>query len=279
MVLVRVAVDDRRLDLAADPAVRAERDAAAEVGAEELRVAADVAGPLDPRERLDPRAGGDRDRAVGRVEDGVRVDPGRLVDREPVGRADQRDAGRGAGCSGRPSPRRRSRGRGGRRSWRRGPRAGRSTRRRRRGIRRGPPGPRTSRRRRSARGRRRRPARPTRRRAWPSQSADPARAGERVRPLEAARAGPSGRWRRAPAPRASQSRSLTVVCGSRLRMDLGEHRPDQRPPPRRAGADPEGAGDLRPDRGRPQDQVEHRRGSGSAARARRRRGLRPGRVA
>ena len=31
----------------------------------------------------------DGDRAVGRVEDRVRVDPGRLVDREPVGRADQ----------------------------------------------------------------------------------------------------------------------------------------------------------------------------------------------
>ena len=48
VVLVDVAVDDRRLDLAADPAARAQRAAAAQVGAEELRVAADVAGPLDP---------------------------------------------------------------------------------------------------------------------------------------------------------------------------------------------------------------------------------------
>ena len=111
------------------------RHAAAEVGAEELGVAADVARALDPGERLDPRPGGDRDRAVGRVEDGVRIDPGRLVDRR-------------AGRPGRPAPavarwrlltadaslRRRSRGRGGRRSGRRCPRAARSTRRR-------PPGP------------------------------------------------------------------------------------------------------------------------------------------
>ena len=37
--------------------------------------------------------GADRDRAVGRVENGVRVDPGGLVDAQPVGRADQRERG------------------------------------------------------------------------------------------------------------------------------------------------------------------------------------------
>ena len=93
VVLVRVAVDDRRLDLAADPAVGAERHAAAEVGPEELGVAADVAGPLDPGERLNQAPASIGDRPVRRVEDGVRVDPRRLVDEEPVGRPDEGGAG------------------------------------------------------------------------------------------------------------------------------------------------------------------------------------------
>ena len=54
VILVRVAVNDRRLDLAADPAVRADRHPASEIGPEELGLTADRARPLDPRERLDP---------------------------------------------------------------------------------------------------------------------------------------------------------------------------------------------------------------------------------
>ena len=72
VILIGEAVDDRRLDLAADPAIRADRHPAPDVGAEKLGVAADEARTLDPGERLDPGAGGDRDRPVGRVENRIR---------------------------------------------------------------------------------------------------------------------------------------------------------------------------------------------------------------
>ena len=86
-------MDDRGLDLAADPAVRPDRHAAAEVGAKELRLAADRAGPFDPGERLDPDVGTENDRPVGRVEDRVRIDPRGLMDPEPIDRAHQGELG------------------------------------------------------------------------------------------------------------------------------------------------------------------------------------------
>ena len=93
MVLVGVPVDDAGLDLAADPAVGSDRHTAAEVGPEQLGIAADIAGALDPSERLHDHPGGDRDRPAGGIEDGVRVDPRRLVDEQPLGRADDGGGG------------------------------------------------------------------------------------------------------------------------------------------------------------------------------------------
>ena len=110
VVLVGVAVDDGMLDLAADAAVGAEGDAPAQVGPEELGIAADVAGPFHAGERLDDDPGGDGDRAAGGVEDGVRVDPGRLVDREAIGGADQGERREVAVARGPWPPRARSRG-------------------------------------------------------------------------------------------------------------------------------------------------------------------------
>ena len=98
VVFVRVAVDDRFLDLAADPAIGADRHAAAEVGAKELGILADEARPFDPRERLDDRAGGDGDRAVQGVEYGVRIDSRRFMDRQAIRRADDAPSPRDDGC-------------------------------------------------------------------------------------------------------------------------------------------------------------------------------------
>ena len=89
VVLVGEPLHDRGLDLAADPAIRSDRDGAADVGAEELGLGTDVAGPLDPGERLDPDIGADHDGPVRRVEDRVGIDPCGLVDPEQVGRAHQ----------------------------------------------------------------------------------------------------------------------------------------------------------------------------------------------
>ena len=88
VVLVGGPVDDAGLDLAADAAAGPERHAAAGVGAEQLGVAADGAGALDAGERQHDDAGGDGDRPAGGIEDGVGVDPRRVVEGEPVGGAD-----------------------------------------------------------------------------------------------------------------------------------------------------------------------------------------------
>ena len=58
MVLVGVAMDDRGLDLATDPAIGPDRHAAAQVRPEELRVGADRARAFDPRKWLHPDVGG-----------------------------------------------------------------------------------------------------------------------------------------------------------------------------------------------------------------------------
>ena len=89
MVLVGEAVDDGGLDLAADPAVGADRDRTPDVGPEELGLRPDVAGPLHPRERLNPDVGADHDGTGGRVEDRVRIDPRGVVNAKQVRRADQ----------------------------------------------------------------------------------------------------------------------------------------------------------------------------------------------
>ncbi len=93
MILVRVAVHDRRLDLAADAAVRPDRHRSPQVGAEKLRLGADRARTLDPRERLHPDVRSQRDRTIHRVEHRVRIDPRRLVNPQTIDGPHQRQLG------------------------------------------------------------------------------------------------------------------------------------------------------------------------------------------
>src|SRR5205823_3497730 len=76
-------------DLTADAAARPDRDAAAQVRTEELRVRADRARAFNPGERLNPDIGTEDDRAIGGVEDRVRVDSRAVMDAELVDRAHQ----------------------------------------------------------------------------------------------------------------------------------------------------------------------------------------------
>ena len=82
-------MNDRVLDLAADPAIRADRYRTPDVRPKELGLGADVAWALHPREWLDPDVGSDHDGAIRGVENGVGVDPRCLVDTKQVGRPHQ----------------------------------------------------------------------------------------------------------------------------------------------------------------------------------------------
>ena len=72
-------MNDRVLNLAADPAIRADRYRTPDVRPKELGLGPDVAWALYPGERLDPDVGSDHDRAIRRVENGVGVDARCLV--------------------------------------------------------------------------------------------------------------------------------------------------------------------------------------------------------
>src|SRR5437667_11664219 len=83
VVLVDVALQDRRLHLAPDAAMRANR-CAAYLGRENLGMRADVARPFQAGEGLDDGMLGDDDRAVRRVDDDVRLERGRRVHAQPL---------------------------------------------------------------------------------------------------------------------------------------------------------------------------------------------------
>src|SRR5271157_5548907 len=89
VILVGETMNDRVLDLAADPAIRADRYRAPDVRPKELGLGADVAWALHPGEWLDPDVGSDHDGAVRRVENGVGVDTRCLVHTQQVGRPHQ----------------------------------------------------------------------------------------------------------------------------------------------------------------------------------------------
>ena len=214
MILVGITMHDRRLDLAADPAVRPDRDAAPQVGAEKLRVGADRARAFDPSERLHPDVRPQHDRTVHRVENRVGIDPRGLVNPEPIDGAHQGQLRQVPVAHARPCPPPRNRGADGRHSSRPGPTGDRSTRRRLRGRRAW-----TS----SARTTSRRPAaRATTASSGPTHASAgcpshrPTHGPNTIGQLESDRRHPAavGHDHR---PRASQSRSLTTMCGTRCR--------------------------------------------------------------
>src|SRR5271157_1365457 len=86
VILVGETMNDRVLDLAADPAIRADRYRAPYVRPKELGLGADVAWALYPGEWLDPHVGFDHDGAIRRVENGVGVNARCLVHTKQVGR-------------------------------------------------------------------------------------------------------------------------------------------------------------------------------------------------
>src|SRR5262249_35666718 len=86
VVLVGVTVHNAAFDFAADAAMRAERDPTAQPRAGgDVRSGADMARPIDPAERLHHRSGGDRDRALRRIEHDLRLDPRGRVDQQLFG--------------------------------------------------------------------------------------------------------------------------------------------------------------------------------------------------
>src|SRR2546425_7654851 len=80
VVFVHEAVQDRRLNLAADATVRTDRRPGADVRSKQLRAATDMARTLNPREWLNDRSGLDRDRSLPRVEHHERINLRRRID-------------------------------------------------------------------------------------------------------------------------------------------------------------------------------------------------------
>src|SRR5207245_5748567 len=82
VILVHVAVKDRRLDLASHAAVRPNGRTGADPGAQDLRARADIARPLQPTEGRHHRLPVDNNRAPQRVGDHEGTDARRSTDTE-----------------------------------------------------------------------------------------------------------------------------------------------------------------------------------------------------
>ena len=85
VILVGEAMDDCRLNLAADPAIRANRHRTPDVGPEKLGFRPDVTGTFHASEWLDPHVGSNNDRSVRCIEHGVGVDACGLMHAKQVG--------------------------------------------------------------------------------------------------------------------------------------------------------------------------------------------------